>query len=56
MYSLTIHFGPNAMVWSFLFKEQGKAEAARVHAVENGVLEGPGNFMIEDDFGQIASF
>ena len=56
MYSLTIHFGPNAMVWSFLFKDKEKADAARSHAVENGVLEGPDNFMIEDDFGQQASF
>jgi hypothetical protein len=56
MYSLTIHFGPNAMVWSFLFKEKEKAEAARCHAIECGLLESPDNFMIEDDFGQQASF
>jgi hypothetical protein len=55
MYSLTIHFGPNAMVWSFLFKEKEAAEKARVHTVEGGVLHEE-DFMIEDDFGQKASF
>jgi hypothetical protein len=25
MYNLTIHFGPNAVAWSFLFKDEDKA-------------------------------
>lgn len=54
MYSLTIHFGPNAMVWSFLFKEEKTAKAARNLATCN-----PSNathFSIADDFGQTADF
>jgi hypothetical protein len=52
MYNLTIHFGPNATAWSFLFKDKEKAEAAideiRKHIVaEVGVR-------IEDDYGQQA--
>ena len=52
MYSLTIHFGPNAMVWSFLFKEKEKAEAAHIkvtEAIKNELMAG-----VEDDFGQAA--
>lgn len=54
MYSLTIHFGPNAMVWAFLFKEKEKAEAAELQA-RAFLHESPG-FRIEDDYGQSASF
>lgn len=50
MYSLTIHFGPNAMVWSFLFKEKEKAESAYGCATSDGYLT------IYDDFGQSAHF
>lgn len=28
MYNLTIHFGPNAVAWSFLFKDKDKAISA----------------------------
>lgn len=54
MYSLTIHFGPSAMVWSFLFKEK---EAANVALQEADVAICEGNFFrIEDDYGQIGVF
>jgi len=49
MYSLTIHFGPNAMVWSFLFKEKEKAEAASQDNSDPNVLT------VVDDYGQHAS-
>ena len=50
MYSLTIHFGPNAMVWSFLFKEKEKAEEAYNDALNSN------GFSISDDYGQTACF
>lgn len=48
MYSLTIHFGPNAMCWQFLFKEKENAYAAQkeVWAKDTGWLD------MDDDFGQ----
>ena len=53
MYSLSIHFGPHAMVWALLFKEEAKAGEVfnaytdfRVNGAEHGVLMG------HDDFGQ----
>ena len=55
MYSLSIHFGPNAMVWAFLFKDKEKAEEAfqlanrNLHETRNG-------FNITDDFGQHGRF
>jgi hypothetical protein len=53
MYSLTIHFGPNAMVWSFLFKE--KERAADAYAAVMKVTDGTQETLrIEDDFGQMA--
>ena len=54
MYSLTIHFGPNAMAWSFLFKEKEKADSAFNTANCAVVDDKP--FRIEDDFGQVAVF
>jgi hypothetical protein len=54
MYSLSIHFGPNAMVWAFLFKEKEKAEAAEIKA-KGWASEFP-YFNIEDDFGQSGNF
>ena len=54
MYSLTIHFGPNAMTWAFLFKEKDHAQEARIHAID--MITGGDTFYIEDDFGQQASF
>ena len=51
MYSLTIHFGPNAMVWAFLFKEHEKAKQW-AYAARNSTA--PPQIVIEDDFGQIA--
>jgi len=50
MYSLTIHFGPSAMVWQFLFKEKAAAENAYGAATVNGY------FRIDDDFGQTGYF
>lgn len=49
MYSLTIHFGPNAIQWQFLFKEKEKAE----NAVRD--FSNPAELTIIDDFGQHAS-
>ena len=53
MYNLTIHFGPNAVAWSFLFKDEEKAGEAynawishKMSNAENGVLIG------SDDYGQ----
>jgi len=52
MYSLTIHFGPNAMVWAFMFKDKKNADFAYSLASNP-----PGQHMtVEDDFGQQASF
>jgi hypothetical protein len=49
MYSLTIHFGPNAMVWSFLFKDKERAEAAfeKTRSGDTSIVH-----VFEDDFGQ----
>jgi hypothetical protein len=52
MYSLTIHFGPNAMVWSFLFKEKERADLA-YELISTPDIE---NLIVEDDFGQRACF
>ncbi len=53
MYSLTIHFGPNAIMWQFLFKEEDKAGLVynaymdyKASHAEKGMLIGA------DDFGQ----
>jgi hypothetical protein len=53
MHSLTIHFGPNAMVWSLLFKDEEKASTiynaymdSRMNAADKATLLGA------DDFGQ----
>ena len=54
MYSLSIHFGPNAMVWAFAFKEKEKAEAALVLA-KTAIYE-KCDCEISDDFGQSAAF
>lgn len=53
MYNLTIHFGPNAVAWSFLFKDKEKAEQARQGA-DVAMCQNEG-FFIEDEFGQRAS-
>lgn len=50
MYNLTIHFGPNAVAWSFLFKDEKKAEEAYkkvVQCIKDGTF-----VVIEDEFGQ----
>jgi len=49
MYSLSIHFGPNAMVWAFLFKEKEKADT-----VYEKLVTGDSSIVhvVEDDFGQ----
>jgi hypothetical protein len=53
MYSLTIHFGPNAITWALLFKEESNAGKIynafvdyKINNAKNGVLIG------SDDFGQ----
>ena len=51
MYSLTIHFGPNAMVWSFLFKEKPNFES-----LKSEMHSGASCFNITDDFGQNGYF
>jgi len=53
MYSLTIHFGPNAMVWSFLFKDKEPAESA-ARCVQENKSKGDGTWL-KDDFGQEAT-
>jgi len=50
MYSLTICFGPTAMVWAFLFKEKEKAEDVLKFVDLDNVF----SIKIEDDFGQRA--
>ena len=53
MYSLTIHFGPNAVCWQFLFKEDKRAKAAYEQiseALKTGLMT-----RVEDDFGQIGT-
>jgi hypothetical protein len=53
MYSLTIHFGPNAMTWAFLFKE--KERAADAYAKTMKLTDGADSTLrLEDDFGQMA--
>ena len=51
MYSLTIHFGPNAMVWSFMFKEKPNFES-----LKSEMHSGASCFNITDDFGQNGYF
>jgi hypothetical protein len=51
MYSLTIHFGPNAMVWAFLFKEKPNYES-----LKSEMHSGPACFSVTDDFGQNGYF
>jgi hypothetical protein len=55
MYSLTIHFGPSAMVRSLLFKEKEKADSA-FNTADCAIVDGNVAFRVEDDFGQIAVF
>jgi hypothetical protein len=50
MYSLTIHFGPNAVVWSFLFKDKDPAS----YALSKCMAPGETFYILEDDFGQRA--
>lgn len=53
MYSLTIHFGPNAMVWALLFKEEEKAGAIYNSYMDFQVSEAEYGMLIgADDFGQ----
>lgn len=54
MYSLTIHFGPNAICWAFLFKDKEKADACFSLASANATADSPA--AITDDFGQKAIF
>jgi hypothetical protein len=53
MYSLTIHFGPNAMAWALLFKEEKKAGEAYNAYVASKVNGDAVDVLIgTDDFGQ----
>lgn len=52
MYSLTIHFGPNAVVWSFLFKEKEKAFQNHLDISAALNRDVPGTLILQDDFGQ----
>ena len=54
MYSLSIHFGPNAVVWAFLFKEKEKACAVFQSTCDN--TTNADGITISDDFGQTAVF
>lgn len=46
MYNLTIHFGPNAVAWSFLFKDKDRAILAITATKQRQT--------IVDDYGQFA--
>ena len=54
MYSLTIHFGPNAMCWSFLFKEKETAASSFMRASQQ--IDSATHLSICDDFGQEGTF
>jgi hypothetical protein len=54
MYSLTIHFGPNAMVWSLLFKEKERAESIFKNLSDSVQKQTPLGGLLADDFGQEA--
>jgi hypothetical protein len=53
MYSLTIHFGPNAVAWALLFKEEEKAGVV-YNAYVGNMLNGAEAALLigVDDFGQ----
>jgi len=53
MYSLSIHFGPNAVVWAFLFKDKERAQQAYRNI--NSAIDKGRMVLIEDDFGQIGT-
>lgn len=53
MYSLTISFGPNAVAWALLFKDEEKAREAFNTYVDSKVIGASDGAMIgSDDFGQ----
>ena len=54
MYSLSIHFGPNAMVWAFMFKDKEKADL-HLAGAKTAIYEGTA-CELSDDFGQSAVF
>jgi len=54
MYNLTIHFGPNAVAWSFLFKNEEKARSIFNNVVFAIEKEGSIGGVITDDYGQSA--
>ena len=61
MHMLSIHFGPNQVVWGLLFKEKEKAEAAAstlrsaMHATKTESFSATQCVFVEDDYGQAAS-
>jgi hypothetical protein len=50
MYNLTIHFGPNAVAWSFLFKTKESIEKIRGELYVENVYP----LRVIDDYGQEA--
>jgi hypothetical protein len=57
MYNLTIHFGPNAVAWSFLFKDEGTARSHMLCFLKPDDIKDPAmdhTILIEDDYGQLA--
>lgn len=53
MYSLSIHFGSNSIVWALLFKEEEKAGAIYNAYMDFKVSEATSGMLIgSDDFGQ----
>lgn len=51
MYNLTIHFGPNAVAWSFLFKDMKSAEAA-FDTLQANISAARTVTYLTDDYGQ----
>jgi hypothetical protein len=61
MYNLTIHFGPNAVAWSFLYKDKDLAHKAYAYVSTTISGIGPSQTKhipveIGDDYGQTATF
>jgi hypothetical protein len=52
MYSLTIHFGPNAIQWQFLFKTEEKAGVVYNTYVDAKANMADAMLIGTDDFGQ----
>lgn len=61
MHMLSIHFGPNQLVWGLIFKEKDKAAAETskilmaMHETTTSTFAPTRCVLIEDDYGQSAS-